>query len=219
MNEHEKNFQYLEHLEIKFLDPNVKLNKAALSVEENNAGKSNGYKEEGVEENTSSEGLILKELPEHLKYVFLQPEKGKPIIIADGLPKLEEHKLVETLRKHKESIAWSIEDLKGISPSICMHKILMEENAKASIEHQRRLNPVMKEVVRKEVLKWLNAGFIYAISNSPWVSPVHVVPNKGGFIVIRNEKNELIPTRTVTGRRVCTDYNQHDFSSNKHILT
>ena len=57
----------------------------------------------------------------------------------------------------------------------------------------------MKEVVRKEVLKWLNAGFIYAISNSPWVSQVHVVPKKGGFIVIKNEKNELIPTRTVIG--------------------
>ena len=87
-----------------------------------------------------------------------------------------------------------------------MHKILLEDNAKTSIEHQRRLNPVMKEVFRKEVLKWLNAGFIYAISNSPWVSPVHVVPKKGGFTVIRNEKNELIPTRTVTGWRVCINY-------------
>ena len=110
------------------------------------------------------------------------------------------------LRKYKEAIAWSIEDLKGISPSICMHKILLEDNAKTSIEHQRRLNPVMKEVVRKEVLKWLNADFIYAISDSSWVSPVHVVPKKGGFTVIRNEKNELIPTRTVTGWRVCIDY-------------
>ena len=110
------------------------------------------------------------------------------------------------LREYKEAIAWSIEDLKGISPSICMHKILLEDNAKTSIEHQRRLNPVMKEVVRKEVLKWLNAGFIYAISDSSWVSPVHVVPTKGGFTVIRNEKNELIPTRTVIGWRVCIDY-------------
>ena len=77
MNENEKNFQYLEHLEIEFLDPNVKLNKAALSVKENNAEKSNSYKEEGAKENTSFEGLILKELPEQLKYAFLQPEKGK----------------------------------------------------------------------------------------------------------------------------------------------
>ena len=65
---------------------------------------------------------------------------------------------------------------------------------------------MMKHVVRKEVLKWLNAGFIYAIPNSPWVSPIHVVPKNGGFTMIRNERNELIPTRTVTGWRVCIDY-------------
>ena len=88
-----------------------------------------------------------------MKFAFLQLEKGKSIIIADGLTKLEEHKLLETLRKYKEAIVWSIEDLKEISHSIYIHKILMEENAKTSIEHQRRLNPVMKEVVRKEVLK------------------------------------------------------------------
>ena len=86
-----------------------------------------------------------------------------------------------------------------------MHKILLDENAKTSIEHQRRLNPVIKEVVKKEVLKWLNVGFIYAISDIPWVSPVHVVPKKGGFTVIRNEKNELIPIRTLTGWRVCIE--------------
>ena len=90
-------------------------------------------------------------------------------------------------------------DLKGINPLICMHKIMMEENEKTSIENQRRLNPVIKKVGKKEVLKWLNAGFIYAISDSPWVSPIHVVLEKGGITMIRNEKNELIPTRTVTG--------------------
>ena len=79
-----------------------------------------------------------------------------------------------------------------------MHKILLNDDAKTSFEHQRRLNPVMKDVVRKKVLKWLNVGFIYAISDSPWVSSVHAVPKKGGFIVIRNERNELIPTRTMT---------------------
>ena len=108
----------------------------------------------------SSEGLILNEFPEHLKYAFLQPEKGKPVIILVGLTRLEEQKLLETLRKYKEAIAWSIEDLKGIRPSICMYKILLEENARTCVEHERRLNPVMKEVVRKYVLKWLNAGFI-----------------------------------------------------------
>ena len=86
--------------------------------------------------------------------------------------------MVETLRKSKEAIALSMDDWKGIDPSICMHKILMEENANPSIEHQRRLNSVMKDVVRKEVLKWLNVGFIYAILDSPSVSPVHVVPKR-----------------------------------------
>ena len=69
-----------------------------------------------------------------------------------------------------------------------MHKILLEETSKPSVEHQRRLNPVMKEIVRKEVLKLLNAGFIYAISDSPWLSPVHVVPKKGGFTVTAMRK-------------------------------
>ena len=128
----------------------------------------------------------MKKLPKHLKYPFLEPVKVKPIIISIALTEHEEHKLFEILRKYKEAIAWSIDDLKEIGPSICIHKIFLEDNAKTSIYHQRRLNPVMKEVVRKEVLKWLNAGFIYSISDSPWASLVHVVPKKGGFTVIKN---------------------------------
>ena len=96
-----------------------------------------------------------------------------------------------------------------------MHKILLNDDTKTSIEHQRRLNPVMEEVVNKEVLKWLNAGFIYAISDSSWVSPVHVVPKKGGFTVIKNEENELIPTRTVTRWRVCIDYKKLNSATRK----
>ena len=77
---------------------------------------------------------------------------------------------------------------------------------------------MMKEVIRKEVLKWLNAGFIYGITDSSWVSPVHVVPKKGGFTVIRNEKNEVIPTRTVTGWRVCIDYRKLNIATrNDHF--
>ena len=157
----------------------------------------------------------MKELPSHLKYAFLEPEGAKPVIISAALNKNEEQQLLRILRKYKEAIAWSIEDLKGINPSICMHKILLNDDAKTSVEHQRRLNPVMKDVVRNEVLKWLNGGFIYATSDSPWVSPVHVVPKKGGFIVIRNERNELIPTRTVTGWRVCIDYRKLNTSTRK----
>ena len=96
-----------------------------------------------------------------------------------------------------------------------MHKILLEDKVKTSIEHQRRLNRVMKEVVRKEVLKWPNACFIYAISDSPWVSPVYVVLKNGGFTVIRNEKNELIPTKTVTGWRVCIGYRKQNTAIRK----
>ena len=80
-----------------------------------------------------------------------------------------------------------------------MHKILLNDDTKTLVEHQRRLNRMMKDVVRKEVLKLLNAGFIHAISDNSWVSLVHVVPKKGGFNVIRKERNEPIRTRTVTG--------------------
>ena len=97
-----------------------------------------------------------------------------------------------------------------------MHKILLNDDTKTSVEHQRKLNLVMKDVVRKEVLKWLNAGFIYVISNSPWVSLVHVVPKKDGFIVIRNERNELIPTRTVTVWKVCIDYRKLNTVTRKY---
>ena len=91
----------------------------------------------------------------------------------------------------------------------------MEKNSKTSVEHQRRLNPIMKEVVKKEVLKWLNVGFVYAILDSPWVSPIHVVPKKGWMTVIRNEKNELILARIVIGWRVCIDYRKLNTKTRK----
>ena len=128
------------------------------------------------------------------------------MIISSSLSQAQEEKLIEVLRKHKGDLAWCILNIKGISPTICMHKILMEESYKPSIEHQMRLNLAMKEVVKAEVLKLLNAGIIYVIFDSSWVSPIQVVPKKGGIIVVWNEKNELLPTRTVTGWRVCIDY-------------
>ena len=215
INEIEMNFQYLESFDCEVLPSNLFNKETISSINENSQDEVNSQKQQTHEQETSAEGLTLKELPSHLKYEVLEPEKRNPVIILAALTKAEEQKLLVILRKYKEAIAWSIEDLKGISPSICMHKILMEDNAKTYIEHQRRLNPVMKEVVRKEVLKWLNAGFIYAISDSSWVSPMHVVPKKGGFTVIRNEKNELIPTRTVTGWRVCTNYRKLNTATRK----
>lgn len=110
------------------------------------------------------------------------------------------------LREFKSAIGWTIADIKGISPSFCMHKILLEDDSKPSVKQQRRLNPIIKEVVKKEVLKWLDAGIIYPILDSSWVSPVQCIPKKGGMTVVTNENNELIPTRTVTGWRICMDY-------------
>jgi hypothetical protein len=97
-------------------------------------------------------------------------------------------------------------DLKGIDPSICMHRIHLEEGARSSREAQRRLNPNMKEVVMKEVVKLLDAGIIYPISDSKWISPTQVVPKKSGLTVVENAAGELIPQRTTTGWRVCIDY-------------
>ena len=215
INEKEINSQYIEDDYSDCPYNSFHSIETVLSLKQNRNDKGENNEKEEIHQETSEEGLVLKELPSHLKYAYLESSKRKPVIISARLSDTEEQRLLKILKKHKESIAWSIEELKGISPSICMHKILLEETSKPSVEHQRRLNPMMKEVVRKEVLKLLNAGFIYAISDSPWVSPVHVVPKKGGFIVIRNEKNELIPTRTVTGWRVCIDYRKLNTATRK----
>ncbi|GKC53964.1 reverse transcriptase domain-containing protein [Tanacetum coccineum] len=91
----------------------------------------------------------------------------------------------------------------------------MEDDSKPAIQHQRRVNPKIHEVIKKEVIKLLDAGLIYPISDSPWVSPVHCVPKKGGITVIENEDNELIPTRLVTGWRVCIDYRKLNDATRK----
>ncbi|GAU40559.1 hypothetical protein TSUD_367620 [Trifolium subterraneum] len=161
---------------------------------------------EEVAQEDKVKAVELKELPSHLKYVFLGEDGSNPAIISSFLARLEESKLLRVLRANKEAMGWAISDLKGISPTLCMHKIKMEDEYKAVVQPQRRLNPTMKEVVKKEVLKLLEAGMIYPISDSEWVSLVHVVPKKGGMTVIRNGKNELIPTRAVTGWRMCIDY-------------
>jgi hypothetical protein len=75
----------------------------------------------------------------------------------------------------------------------------MEDQCKPVVDNQRRLTHAMREVVKKEVIKLLNVGIIYPIPHSEWVSPVHCVPKKGGLTVVKNEKNELIPQRTMTG--------------------
>ncbi|KAK1628755.1 hypothetical protein QYE76_003070, partial [Lolium multiflorum] len=155
----------------------------------------------------------LKPLPDNLKYAHIDDKKIYPVIISSKLSEIEEERLLEILKKHRGAIGYTLDDLKGISPSICQHAINMEEDAKPVVEHQRRLIPKMKEVVRNEVLKLLEAGIIYPIADSRWVSPVHCVPKKGGMTVVPNDNDELIPQRIVVGRFI------KDFSKISKPLT
>nr|XP_016456314.1 PREDICTED: uncharacterized protein LOC107780303 [Nicotiana tabacum] len=107
-----------------------------------------------------------KPLPSHLHYAYLGNSNTLHVIASSHLSELQEEKLLRVLREHKHTIGWMVSDIKGISHAFCMHKILMEEGHKPSVEHQRRLNPIMNEVVRKEVIKWLDAGIVFSISGS-----------------------------------------------------
>ena len=126
-----------------------------------------------------------------------------------------ENKLLEILRTHRTALGWTIADIKGISPLIYTHRIHLEDDVKPSRQPQRRLNPIMKEVVKKEVLKLLDVGVIYPIADSKWVSPTQVVPKKFGVTVVANENNELIPTRVTSGWRVCIDYRRLNAGTRK----
>ena len=110
--------------------------------------------------------LELKPLPSHLKYVFLGDDETLPVIISSSLTAQEEDKLVRVLKEYKSAVGWTLADIKGISPTTCMHRILLEEGSKTSREAQRRLNPPMMEVMKKEIIKLLDCGVIYPISDS-----------------------------------------------------
>ncbi|XP_056685879.1 uncharacterized protein, partial [Spinacia oleracea] len=126
----------------------------------------------------------LKPLPANLKYAFLDNEQLCPVIVSTALDAGQLSQLLIVLKRHKKAIGYSIDDLKGISPDFCMHRIHLDENHKPCIQPQRRLNPVMQDV-------------------------------KGGTTVVRNEKNELIPTRVVTGWRMCIDYRRLNVATKK----
>ncbi|GJV35384.1 reverse transcriptase domain-containing protein [Tanacetum coccineum] len=159
--------------------------------------------------------LELKDLPPHLEYAFLEGTDKLPVIIAKDLKYEDKTTLLNVLRSHKRAIAWKMSDIKGIDPKFCTHKILMEDNVKPTMQHQRQFNPKIHKVIKKEVIKLLEAGLIYPIFDSPWVSPVHCVPKKCGIIVIENDDNELIPTRLITGWRVCIDYQKLNDATRK----
>ncbi|GJR11563.1 reverse transcriptase domain-containing protein [Tanacetum coccineum] len=157
----------------------------------------------------------LKDLPPHLEYAFLEDNNKLPVIIAKDLSVDEKTALIKVLKSRKQAIAWKLSDIKGINPEFCSHKILMEEDYEPAVQHQRRVNPKIHDVIKKEVEKLLDAGLIYPISDSPWVSPVHCVPKKGGMTVVTNDENELVPTRLVTGWRVCIDYRKLNEATRK----
>nr|GEX93342.1 reverse transcriptase domain-containing protein [Tanacetum cinerariifolium] len=148
----------------------------------------------------------LKELPPHLEYAFLEGDDKLPVIITKYLSVEEKTALITILKSHKRAIAWKLSDIKGINPEFCTHKILMEEDFEPAVQHQGMVNPKIHDVIKQEMIKLLKAGLIYPISDSPWVSPVHCVPKKGGFTVVENKDNKLIQTRLVMGWRVCIDY-------------
>nr|GEZ30357.1 DNA-directed DNA polymerase [Tanacetum cinerariifolium] len=133
----------------------------------------------------------LKELPPHLEYAFLGENEKWP------------------------AIAWKLTDIRGIDPEFRLHKILLEEDFSPKVQSQRRVNLKIHDVIKKEVEKLLDAGLIYPISNSPWVSPVHCVPKTGGMTIIKNDENELVPTRLVTGWRVCIAYRKLNKATRK----
>nr|GFA66494.1 reverse transcriptase domain-containing protein [Tanacetum cinerariifolium] len=125
--------------------------------------------------------LELKDLPSHLEYAFLEGTDKLPVIIAKNLKDDEKAHLLKVLKSHKRAIAWKISDIKGIDPQFCTHKILMEDDFKPVVQHQRRVSLV----------------------------------KKGGMTVVTNEDNELIPTRLVTGWRVCIDYQKLNDATRK----
>nr|GEW62161.1 reverse transcriptase domain-containing protein [Tanacetum cinerariifolium] len=147
--------------------------------------------------------LELKELLFHLEYVFVEGTDKLPIIISKELKDEEKSTILKVLMSHKRAIAWKISDIKGIDPRFCTHKILMEDDFKLAVKHQRTVNSKIHKVIKKEVIKLLDVRLIYPISDSPWVSPVHCVLKMGGMIAIENEDNGLIPTR---GENLAADH-------------
>ncbi|CAN6541281.1 unnamed protein product [Malus baccata var. baccata] len=194
---------------------------AALESLPKHGGKSPNFESIPISTNKLLPSIIqapildLKPLPSHLKYIFLGENETLPAIISSSLTAKEEEKLVRVLKEFKSALGWTLADIKGISPTTCMHHIFLEEGAKPTREAQRRLNPPMMEVVKKEIIKLLDCGVIYPISDSRWVSPIQCVPKKSGVTVVENAENELVPTRIQTGWRVCIDYRKLNATTRK----
>ncbi|RDX90364.1 Copia protein, partial [Mucuna pruriens] len=175
-----------------------------------------------IKEKLDNELIVTTHVPTGLQVVDVFT-KGLPttrfqelnVIIANNLHQEQEDKLLQVLRQHRKAIGWKLSDLQGINPSICMHIILMEEEAKPIRKQQRRMNPTIIDVVKKEVTKLLAAGIIYPFSDSQWVIPVQVVPKKSGMTVMKNQHDELVPMRIQNRWRVCIDYRRLNWATRK----
>ncbi|CAM8933186.1 unnamed protein product [Rhodiola kirilowii] len=211
--------------EVMELDDSSTLFASLMNMEDEDLGnitldegeeESNDYeiKEDPVPKGKEFEGE-LKPLPSNLRYEFLGSNATYPVIVGATLNEDETSKLVHVLKANRKALGYSIDDITGISPSLCMHRINLEENVKPSRELLRRLNPKLSEVVFKEITKLRDAGIIYSVPDSEWVSPIHVVPKKGGLTVVQNDKGELVPTRTVNGWRMCIDYRKLNKATKK----
>ena len=128
--------------------------------------------------------IELKYLPQGMRCAFLHNDKEAAVIISDKLSEDKTQRLLSVLEKHRAILGYSLQDLRGINPALCTHRIPIVHESTPSSEPQRRLNNVMREVVKKEVLKLPHAGIIYLVPYSEWVSPVQVVPKKGGMMVL-----------------------------------
>nr|GEW44987.1 reverse transcriptase domain-containing protein [Tanacetum cinerariifolium] len=138
----------------------------------------------------------LKELPPHLEYAFLGENNKWPVIISKDLSVNEKSALLEVLKSQKKVIAWKLTDIKGIDPELCSHKIILEDDYTPKVQSLRRVNPKIHDVIKKKGEKLLDAGLIYPISDSPWVSLVQCVLKKGGMTVITNDENDLDQEKT-----------------------
>nr|GEX86456.1 reverse transcriptase domain-containing protein [Tanacetum cinerariifolium] len=109
----------------------------------------------------------------------LKGDSKLPVIIAKDLKDEEKTALIKVLKSHKQALAWQLSDIKGINPEFYTHKILMEDDFKLVVQHQRTVNPKIHEVIKKEVLKLLDAGLIHPILDSPWC--VRIKSSSGVF--------------------------------------
>nr|GEV47383.1 retrovirus-related Pol polyprotein from transposon 17.6 [Tanacetum cinerariifolium] len=195
-----------------FLNTRLSIRESSRRIK-NDSVKLEACAKQGLFENPKSSYVQRITSPSRIR--ISEGDDKFPVIIAKDLSIKEKTALITVLKSHKRAIAWKLFDMNGIDPKFCTHKILMGDDLKPAVQHQRRVNPKIHDVIKNEVLKLLDVGLIYPISNTPWVSLVHCVPKKGSFTVVENEENELIPTRLVTGWRVCIDYRKLNEATRK----